>query len=121
MILPTAEFQEFHSAFNFVDIMTYLIMPFHNKVISGFLALRQARAPVEGLEQKDPCRSQASSLSTVPPPPLVERVLMKSKMIKIEKNDKDGVDDGLCCNDIYDYDDNDDDDFLDNHEDGDDD
>ncbi|GFO20405.1 hypothetical protein PoB_004691000 [Plakobranchus ocellatus] len=33
-----------------IDDETVLIRPIHNKVISGFQALRQARAPVAGLE-----------------------------------------------------------------------
>ncbi|GFN78818.1 hypothetical protein PoB_000532400 [Plakobranchus ocellatus] len=40
-------------------------MKVHNKVISGFRALRQARAPVAGLEprQKGPCISQGGLTS----------------------------------------------------------
>ncbi|GFN85579.1 hypothetical protein PoB_001208500 [Plakobranchus ocellatus] len=39
--------------------------PVHNKVISGFQALRQARAPVAGLEPatEGPCRSQGGLTS----------------------------------------------------------
>ncbi|GFN98200.1 LOW QUALITY PROTEIN: hypothetical protein PoB_002470600 [Plakobranchus ocellatus] len=42
------------------------VEPVHNKVISGFRALRQARAPVAGLgnpQQKGPCRSQSRFVS----------------------------------------------------------
>ncbi|GFO22114.1 amine oxidase [Plakobranchus ocellatus] len=42
--------------------------PAHNKMISGFQTLRQARVSVSGLEpQKGPCRSHGRLLSTVPP------------------------------------------------------
>ncbi|GFO47714.1 hypothetical protein PoB_007421900 [Plakobranchus ocellatus] len=45
---------------------------FHNKVISGFQAVRQARVPVAGLEPCDrrvPADLRAESLATVPPTP----------------------------------------------------
>ncbi|GFN95782.1 hypothetical protein PoB_002228800 [Plakobranchus ocellatus] len=48
----------------------FYIQPVHNKVISGFQALRQARAPMAGLEPAIEGSLQSSdSLATVPPTP----------------------------------------------------
>ncbi|GFO21388.1 hypothetical protein PoB_004789300 [Plakobranchus ocellatus] len=45
--------------------------PVHNKMISGFQALRQAKMPVAGLEpaRRIPTDIRADSLATVPPTP----------------------------------------------------
>ncbi|GFO09964.1 hypothetical protein PoB_003646900 [Plakobranchus ocellatus] len=51
------------------------IQPVHNKMISGFQAIRQARDPATGSNprQKAPRNLRADSLATVPPTPLFVR------------------------------------------------
>ncbi|GFN88235.1 hypothetical protein PoB_001474100 [Plakobranchus ocellatus] len=55
----------------------------HNKVISGFQALRLARAPVEGSDarRRDPVDLRADSLATVPPFTLRSELSDKVKKI----------------------------------------
>ncbi|GFO16768.1 hypothetical protein PoB_004327300 [Plakobranchus ocellatus] len=50
--------------------LTFLVEPVHNKVISGFHALRQAMAPVAGFEPATWVPEDLRALSVVPPTPV---------------------------------------------------
>ncbi|GFO34502.1 peroxisome biogenesis factor 2-like [Plakobranchus ocellatus] len=108
------------------EIGTHTSHLFHNKVISGFQALRQARAQVarpEPVTEGSPADLRADSLVTVRPTPLGSDIYRYDDDIDGDEEDDNNYDDNYSDDDdnYSDDDDDDDDNYNDDDDDDDDD